>query len=233
MSHAHRTATYRSFSSLFGSALGLAGFALLALGCEATTAVKGGIDSANTTVSGTKSSVDSSKQIGGDLKNEADKALGKGGDGKAGAGGEKKEDEDGKRLQAKKTDINQPVNDEIDQTENDLVDWKAYNLGKIPVGKWVAFELNWDEVAVELNLDVYDQTGNQVVRSPGRSGEPRKKVQLKVENPGIYYAKIYALGKTDKTVYTVTLRTKGGPLSAPVAVLGKDKKDEGDRKSVV
>ncbi|HNN95228.1 MAG TPA: hypothetical protein PKI03_23285, partial [Pseudomonadota bacterium] len=178
----------------------MAGVALFALGCAASNAVKGGIDSANSTVSGTKSSVDGSKQIGGDLKSEADKALGKGGDAKSGgAGGEKKEDDDGKRLQAKKTDINQPVNDEIDQTENDLVDWKAYNLGKIAIGKWVAFELNWDEVSVELNLDVYDQTGNQVVRSPGRSGEPRKKVQLKVETPGIYYAKIYALGKTDKT----------------------------------
>ena len=225
MSHAHRIATHRLLSSVLGTVVGLTGLSLLSVGCSASNAVKGGIDSANTTVSGTKSSVDSSKQIGGDLKSEADKALGKK-DGTA-AGGEKKEDDDGKRLQAKVTKPNQPVNDEINMPNGDLMDWKSYDLSKIASRAWVTFELNWDEGGVELNLDIYDQTGKQVVQSPGRSGVPQKTIQLRVETPGVYYARIYGLGKADATVYTVTLRTKGGPLSAPVAVLGKDKKDEG------
>jgi len=200
---------------------------VLSSGCAASNAVKGGIDSANTTVSGTKGSVDSSKQIGTDLKSEADKALGKG-DGKSGGSGEKKEDDDGKRLQAKVTKPNQPVNDEINMPNGDLMDWKSYDLGKIPARAWVTFELNWDEGGVELNLDIYDQTGKQVVQSPGRSGVPQKTVLLRVDTPGVYYARIYALGKADATVYTVTLLTKkGGALAPPVAVLGKDKKDEG------
>ena len=227
MSHAHRNATRRLLSSVFGSVIGLTGLAVLSSGCAASNAVKGGIDSANTTVSGTKGSVDASKQIGTDLKSEADKALGKG-DGKSGGSGEKKEDDDGKRLQAKVTKPNQPVNDEINMPNGDLMDWKSYDLGKIPARAWVTFELNWDEGGVELNLDIYDQTGKQVVQSPGRSGVPQKTVLLRVDTPGVYYARIYALGKADATVYTVTLLTKkGGPLAAPVAVLGKDKKDEG------
>ena len=46
-----------------------------------------------------------------------------------------------------------------------------------------------------------------MVRSPGRSGEPRKKVQLGVETRASITPRFTPLGKTDKTVYTVTLRT--------------------------
>jgi hypothetical protein len=207
----------------------LGGVAVLAVnlaGCAAVQTAQGGVDSATGSAQSAKSSADTTKQLGGDLKKSADDALG---NKKPGGAGEKKEDEDGKRLQAKVTKPNQPVNDEINVPGGDPVDWKSYDLGRIGVRNYVSFELNWDEAAAELNLDIYDQTGRQVVQSPGRSGVPQKIVQLKVETPGVYYARISGVGQRDATVYTVTLRTKvGGPLDRPVAVLGKDKDKGGD-----
>lgn len=216
-----KTKTFGKFGKKLTLSLGaLALLGVAGAGCAAGNAVQGGLESANSGVGTAKSTADTAKQAGGDLKDAADKAMG---NKKDGAGGEKKEDEDGKRLQAKATKPNQPVNDEINIPANDPVDWKSYDLSHISTGAWVKFELNWDESAAELNLDIYDQTGKQVVQSPGRSGVPNKNIQLKVDAPGVYYARIYGIGKKDVTVYTVTLRTKGGSLSKPVAVLGKDK----------
>ena len=152
-------------------------------GCQTLTTAKTGLDTGVSTAQSTKSTADTTKQLGTDVKGEFDKATGKKVDGPAGSG-EKQEDEDGKRLQAKSSKLNQPVNDELNQSKFDLTDWKAYDLSGIAAGKWVEFVLNWDEPDAEINLDIYDQVGAQVGQSPGRAGIPQKNVPLRVVTPG-------------------------------------------------
>ena len=152
---------------------GVLSMATAMTGCQTLTTAKTGLDTGVSTAQSTKSTADTTKQLGTDVKGEFDKATGKKVDGPAGSG-EKQEDEDGKRLQAKSSKLNQPVNDELNQSKFDLTDWKAYDLSGIAAGKWVEFVLNWDEPDAEINLDIYDQVGAQVVQSPGRAGVHRK-----------------------------------------------------------
>ena len=192
-------------------------------GCTAVTAAQGGLSTAGTAVSTTKSTADTGKALGGDIKDGYDKVTGKKFEGGA-AGDDKKEDEDGKRLEAKKTALNQPVNDELSLPKNDIMDWKAYDLSSIPAHTWVQFELNWDERESEILLDIYDQVGAQVVQSPGRAGTAQKKIPLKVETPGVYYARLTMVGDYPKkeSVYTVLLRTRPGvALVKPTSIKGK------------
>lgn len=197
--------------------------AAVGVGCQTLTTAKTGVDTGLSTAQSTKSTADSTKQLGSDLKGEVDKAMGKKGEGGAAAAGDK-EDEDGKRLQAKSSKLNQPVNDELNQSKFDVTDWKAYDLSGISAGKWVEFVLNWDEPDAEINLDIYDQVGAQVVQSPGRAGVPQKNVPLRVLTPGIYYARLTLQSNYPKkeSVYTVVLKTgKNAALAKPTSVSGK------------
>lgn len=197
--------------------------AVVGSGCQTMTTAKTGIDTGLSTAQSTKSTADTTKQLGTDLKGEVDKAMGKKGEGGAAGAGDK-EDEDGKRLQAKSSKLNQPVNDELNQTKFDVTDWKAYDLSGIAAGKWVEFVLNWDEPDAEINLDIYDQVGAQVVQSPGRAGVPQKNVPLRVLTPGIYYARLTLQPNYPKkeSVYTVVLKTgKNAALAKPTSVSGK------------
>src|SRR5207244_1838610 len=105
----------------------------------------------------------------GDMGKDAVGAVtGKKKDDKGGGGGggadDKNEDDDDTRINAKKTNLDQPVNDSLNVPKKDIVDWKSYDLSRIRPHTWVVVELNWDEPSTEINLDVYDQVGLQVVQ---------------------------------------------------------------------
>ena len=105
---------------LLTASLGLGGLA--STGCQTLSTAQSGMQTGVSTAQTTKSTADQTKQLGTDLKGEVDKVTGKKTDGAGGAAGDKPEDEDGKRLQAKSSKLNQPVNDELNQTKNDLTD---------------------------------------------------------------------------------------------------------------
>ncbi len=189
------------------------GATLALFGCDALTAAKGSVDTTKTTLDSAKTSTDQTKQQVADEKKKAKDGKDAGG---GAAGGEKKEDDDDTRIKARQTDLDTPVNDELNVAKGDMVDWKRYDLTKVKAHNWVIFELNWDEPSTEIDLDVYDQIGAQVVQSPGRSGVPAKVIPLRVDTPGVYYARIKAVGPKDASVYTVVLRSRrGGALRKP------------------
>ena len=175
---------------------------VVAGGCDGFNAAKGAVDTTNASVQSTKATGDAVKGTGDALKGEVDKARGKKDDKGGGGGGEKKEDDDDTRIKAIKTSLDQPVNDQLKVADNDIVDWKSWDLSNIRARSWVVFELNWDEPSAELNLDVYDQVGQQVVQVP-----------LTVEGTAPAAVKLTVDDKAPKTIdgYTVALDT-GGPV---------------------
>lgn len=202
-------------------------FAVGAAGCSTLQGAQSGVNTANSTVSGTKQTADTTKQVGTDIKGGVDGLLGNKKDPVTGK--DLPEDDDGKRIHAKRTELNTPINDELSIGKNDLMDWKQFDLSRIPKGTWVKFLLNWDERETEINLDVYNQIGALVVQSPGRSGTAQKEVPVKVEMPGVYYARLTVLSTypQKESVYTVVLNA-GGPFKAPKNERGKDKDKDKD-----
>ena len=71
------------------------------------------------------------------------------------------------------------------------------------------FELNWDDKDAEINLDVYDQVGAGGAIA-GAQRHSAKKIPLRVETPGVYYAHRHAAGLTKSERYTVLMHTKTG-----------------------
>ncbi|MDW8283255.1 MAG: hypothetical protein RMK29_16180 [Myxococcales bacterium] len=216
--------SYRGPASQTLMRAGLAAGLLAILHCAAAQTATSTITTGKSTADTLKGTVDSTEKTVLEAKEkakaEAAKARGEAGGGggsASGSGEEKKEDDDATRIQARPTPLDRPVNDELSAAKGDRVDWKAYDLSRIRPGTWVMFELNWDEQPTEINLDVYNQVGAQVVQSPGRSGTTTKKIPFRVDTPGIYYAKLHLVGKNDASVYTVTLRA-GGNLGKPLYV---------------
>lgn len=214
-------------AAISGSGLLVAALAGGATGCSTLQGAQSGVNTANSTVSGTKQTADTTKQVGTDIKGGVDGLLGNKKDPVTGK--DLPEDEDGKRIQAKHTPSNTPINDELSLVKNDVMDWKQFDLSKVKKNTWVKFLLNWDERETEINLDVFNQIGALVVQSPGRSGTAQKEVLLRVERPGVYYARLAVLAGYPKneSVYTVVLDL-GGPFSAPKNERGKDKDKDKD-----
>jgi hypothetical protein len=219
--------TLSAIAAISGSGLLLAALVGGAGGCSTLQGAQSGVNTANSTVSGTKQTADTTKQVGSDLKGGVDGLLGNKKD--APPGKDLPEDDDGKRIHAKRTELNTPINDELSIVKNDLMDWKQFDLSRIPKGTWVRFLLNWDERETEINLDVYNQIGALVVQSPGRSGTAQKEVPVRVEMPGVYYARLTVLANypQKESVYTVVLNA-GGPFKAPKNERGKDKDKDKD-----
>lgn len=219
--------TLSAIAGISGSGLLLAALVSGVGGCSTLQGAQSGVNTANSTVSGTKQTADTTKQVGSDIKGGVDGLLGNKKD--APPGKDLPEDDDGKRIHAKRTELNTPINDELSIGKNDLMDWKQFDLSRIPKGTWVRFLLNWDERETEINLDVYNQIGALVVQSPGRSGTAQKEVPVRVEMPGVYYARLTVLPNypQKESVYTVVLNA-GGPFKAPKNERGKDKDKDKD-----
>jgi hypothetical protein len=86
----------------------LLGLTTAVAGCQTLTTAKGGVDTATSTVQSTQSTAGTVKQVGGDLKGEADKLMGKKADGSPAGPGEKQEDE-GRQAAASQNHQAQPA----------------------------------------------------------------------------------------------------------------------------
>lgn len=188
----------------FGQAL----FLLGALGgCAALQSAKGGADAAKGAADDAKSQKDSATAA---VKDEKDKAKGGGG----GGGGDSAAG--ATRLEATEAQINTPISDKIDVKKGKQNDWRKFQLLGRP--GWATFELFWDEPSANLDIDVYNQFGVNIGRSPRRiEGQSQKKVLLKISDPGLYYVRISGPSKTDSSIYTMEVKWSGPPAPRPVA----------------
>ena len=60
--------------------------------------------------------------------------------------------------------------------------------------------INWDNVASDVNIDVFDAFGEQIAASPVRGkGEKQKKLFTQIDKPGTYYVRVTAPTTSDGT----------------------------------
>ena len=183
----------------------------LILGCDTFTAVKGTIDTTKGTIDEAKGTADQSQD---QVKAEREKRKG-GGKGGATAGGAEVADDDGDRLHAKDAPLNAPIDNQVSATKGDKYDWRKVIFGGKP--GIATFELHWDEESSNIDVDVYNQYGDNVGKSPPKlEGQQVKKVLVQV-TPGLYYVRVSAPGKSDGSIYTLVIKWKG-PGGPPVAL---------------
>lgn len=177
-------------------------------GCAALTGAKGSADSVKGAADDAKSQKDSATQT---AKDEKDKA--KGGGAAGGGGGAAGPT----RLEATDGQINVPINDKIDFAKKKQNDWRKFTLAGKP-GQFATFELHWDEEAANLDIDVYDEFGVNIGKSPRRiEGQSSKKVLLRINDPGLYYVRVSGPTKADSSIYTMMVKYNGPVVAAAAA----------------
>ena len=184
------------------------GFGLLLAfnGCAALTSAKGSADSVKGAADDAKSQKDSATAT---AKDEKDKAKGGGANG--GGGGDAAGPT---RLEATDGKINVPISDKIDFVKKKVNDWRKFTLAGKP-GQFATFELHWDEETANLNIDVYNEFGVNVGKSPRRiEGQSSKRVLLRIDDPGLYYVRVSGPTKADSSIYTMMVKYNG-PVVAP------------------
>ena len=178
------------------------------LGCDTLNSVKGGADNLSQTADQAKDQTDKGKDETAKAKDKK-----KGGGGGGGGGGS--QDEDGDRLHAKESMPNVPLDDSVDNKQ-DPFDWRKFYFGGKP-GLYATFELHWDDQKANLDVDVYNQLGDRVGISPPKlEGRQAKKLLLQIDEPGVYYVRVSAPGKTDASIYTLVVKYTG-PSTAPAS----------------
>lgn len=196
----------RKVNRIMGAAtVSLFATAGLDMGCAGATAALGGAGAV-------KGGLDAAKGMGDGVAGQA-KGMAKG------QGSPDKDGDDNDRLHAVEADFNKPLDDKIDFKNKDKDDWRKFNL----IGKpgTATFELHWDEDKAELNMDVFNENGTLVGKSPPRlEGQSTKRILMKVDRPGLYYVKVSGSEKKDTSIYTVSVRWDGAPK--------KGDKGEGD-----
>ena len=183
--------------------------ALSLLGCGALSAIQGGAQSATQGVQGGVQGVEQGKGLGDQAKGLVGKKGSKGGD-------EEPDGEDDDRLKAKDSQINTPLNDKVNNKKGDKDDWRRFQLlGRPGVA---TFELFWDEESSNLDLDVYDQFGVNIGKSPPRlDGQSSKRILVQIRQTGTYYVRVRAPTEKDRSIYTLNVRWAGPPaaIAAP------------------
>src|SRR5262249_13558310 len=144
-------------------------------------------------------------------KEQADQAKGQAGGGKGGGkasskceGGKPGKDGDpdcdGGRLTAREAKPNEVMDDEIGVTKGDTQDWRSFQLdGRKGL---VKIKLHWDDARADVNADLYDAFGANVVGSPGRQPQPQKQVLAMIE-PGKYYVRVSQPANSVGTIYSM------------------------------
>jgi hypothetical protein len=124
--------------------------------------------------------------------------------------------DDGTRAGAHPIPVNRPASpDEVNYDHGDTTDWKVVQLrGKSGV---FTVELRWDEDKADLYVDIFDEQGNQLTTSPGKSpGKTKKLVSAQVTQPGGYFIRVQAPGPHNGSIYTVMAKWDG-PTVEPAA----------------
>jgi hypothetical protein len=179
--------------------------------CGTLTSVKGGLDTAKSTADDAKSQKDAAKSQVDDEKAKAMAGKNGGGDGGAGPAGPS-------RLEATDAPANQPISDKIDYKKGKINDWRKFQLVGGKPGEIATFILHWDDETANLDLDIYDQFGVKIGKSPPRlEGQSSKKILVRIDDPGMYYVKVSGPTKTDSSIYTMEVKWKGAPKPAAPA----------------
>lgn len=107
-----------------------------------------------------------------------------------------------RRSTAQWLTLNQPRTDEIALSRDNRADWFAVNLqGKPSVLTTI---VTWDNLASDVDIDVFDPYGIQISASPPRGrGERQKRLNTQIDRMGTYYLRVSAPPKSDGTVYTL------------------------------
>ena len=105
--------------------------------------------------------------------------------------------------------------DDVNFDKQDMTDWKAVDLTGRPAQLTVF--LRWDNVNSDINVDVFDAVGNQLISSPGPApGTTEKKVAVDiVQVPATYYIRVTAPKTKDGSVYTVEPKWEGEVQAMP------------------
>ncbi len=178
----------------------------LDMGCAAAAgglgAAKGGLDAG-------KGAFDAAKgQVKGQMKGTPDK-----------------DGDDNDRLHAIDSEHGMPLDDKIDYKAGDKNDWRKFNLAGKP--GTATFELHWDEDKAELGMDVFNENGTLVGKSPPRlEGQSTKRIIMKVDKPGLFYVKVSGAENKDRSIYTMSVKWDGAPAKGD-----KDKGEAGNDKA--
>lgn len=190
---------------LLTCALACASVAVLYLagGCDAITNAKGSLDNA-------KGQADDAKGQSDSTKDQVKQA--RGGKGGGGGGDDAAAGDDDTRLTAKDAPVNSPISDSVD-FKKDRYDWRKVTFaGKSGIA---TFELHWDEPSANLDIDVYNQFGDNVGKSPPKlEGQQIKRVLVEV-SPGLYYYRVSVPTKSDASIYTIEVKWKGQVVAPP------------------
>jgi hypothetical protein len=162
-------------------------------GCGAITAATGAVGNAKGGVDAAKGSADDAQ---GQVKDTGDQAKAA----KAAGSGDKGAEDD-TRLKATDSKPNMPLDDSVD-FKADKVDWRKFQLaGKPGVA---TFELHWDNDKANLDIDVFNSFGDLIGKSPRPlQGMTAKRVLIQVDQGGLYYVRVTAPTKDDKSIYTL------------------------------
>ena len=125
---------------------------------------------------------------------------------------------DGTRSTANHLDINKPHTDDVNYQNQDRTDWYVVDLKGKPAQPVLTVVLHWDNANSDLNIDVFDAMGGQLSASPVRGkGETQKTLYTPIPQPGTYYVRVTAPGKTDGSVYSMEAQWPEAPavVAAP------------------
>ncbi len=186
--------------------MGACALVLALTGCDAITSAKGSLDNAKGQADDAKGQADQGK----DQVKGAKGKKGGGGGGDDGAAGD-----DDTRLTAKDAPVNQPISDSVD-FKKDRYDWRKVTFAGRP--GIATFELHWDDEKSNLDIDIYNEFGDNVGKSPPRlEGQQVKRVLVQVQ-PGLYYYRVSVPGKVDASIYTIEVKWKGQVVAPAPAV---------------
>lgn len=176
-------------------------------GCSTLSGIKTNADAVKGAADDAKAQKDAAKQQVDDEKAKA-AAKENGGAGPAGP----------TRLEATDAPPNQPINDKIDFKKGKINDWRKFQLVGGKRGEIATFILHWDEESANLDIDVFDQFGVKIGKSPPRlEGQSEKKILVQIEDAGMYYVKVSGPTKADSSIYTMEVKWKGAPKPAVAA----------------
>lgn len=109
---------------------------------------------------------------------------------------------DAKRSGAQTLMPNRPHTDEISFANQDMTDWYRVDLRGRP--GVLTTKINWDNLASDVRIDVYDEFGQEIAASPVRDkGVTQKKLLTQIDKLGTYFIRVTAPSRADGTVYTM------------------------------
>jgi len=127
--------------------------------------------------------------------------------------------EDATRAGAAQLPLDTPTTDDVNWKEGDRTDWKKVELAAAGAGVLVV-ELRWDKPDADLDCDVFNSFGQQLVAGPSAAGEPRKKLLVPVDAAGVFYVRVQAVRPGDASVYVVSAHFDAGAKPPPPVPAG-------------